>query len=95
MLESATNVHQRPIEVRIVRLVLLLAGALMGLLVAIEAANFAIQHMALKGLPRMSQHAGQIEIRIWTAIAVASIAWIATVKLTALSLTAMRAGRRG
>ena len=62
----------------------------MGLLVAIEAANFAIYHMSLKALPRMSAHATTLEIRIWTAIATASIAWISTVKLTALSLQEIR-----
>lgn len=62
----------------------------MGLLVAIEAANFAIYHISLKALPRMSAHLGTLELRIWTSLAIASIAWIATVKLTAMSLSELR-----
>lgn len=76
------------------RLTVLMVGALMGLLVAIEAANFAIYNISLKALPQLSAHLGTLELRIWTAIAIGSIAWIAAVKLTAMSLAEFRARRR-
>lgn len=77
-----------------IRLTILIAGAVMGLLVAVEAANFAIYHMALKAMPRFSAQAGAIELRIWLAIATASLAWIAAVQLTAITLREIRALRR-
>ena len=77
-----------------IRVVVFGIGALMALLVAVEAANFAIYHMSLKALSNFRPDTLQLDLRIWTAIGVASVAWIASVKLTAATLDLVRSRYR-
>ena len=66
---------------------------LVALAVAAEAASFALFLQGIKAVGRAGVDLATVETRLWIAVVVACLAWVAAVKLAARLLSEVRAWR--